>query len=203
VTLPGLLQYLQDILGTQRPVSERLLALSQRMATRCPDAANLAPLVVRLYDPCVEERWVLDLWPSTQLVLTMTTFSLGVPGILRRRLVFLLHQLRHEFPPHATTDRRRPGFIRTPFAAFHLSLWRAVQGGRAGAYILVAALIHARARALEHGMVQGATPVGSTLEQNIYRYLRSGRVLCLYGPRIHQLTVPLRQELIHAIAHSA
>ena len=199
MTLSMLLKDLERLLATPRPVSERLQALADRMTGRCPDAAGLASLVVRLYDPSMDERWIAELWPSTQLLLATTATSLQAPVKLRHHLIALVHQLRHDFKPQVDTDRRRPPFVRAPFAAFHFSLWRGMVRGKASIYIVLAALIHARVRALERGMVQDAR-FGSRLESNLYSYLRPARIGCLYGPPLHELTVALRWELINAIA---
>lgn len=200
MTFWNLLADLHRVLATSRPICDRLHGLCDRMSARCPDAAGVASLVVRLYDPSVDERWILELWPSTQLLLTTTATSLDAPAHLRRLLVKRLHQLRDEFRPPTTPDRRRPPFVRAPLAAFHWSLWRALTRRRAQVYVVLAALVHAHVRKLERGMAADASQIASRLESNLYRYVRPARVACMYAGPLSQLTAAFRHELIHAIA---
>jgi len=202
VTFSNLLTDLQRLLATSRPIRDQLHGLCERMSARCPDAAGVASLVARLYDPSVDERWILELWPSTQLLLTTTATSLDAPADIRRLLVRRLHQLRDEFRPPTTTDRRRPPFVRAPLAAFHWSHWRALTRGRAQVYVVVAALVHAHVRKLERGMAADASHSASRLESNLYRYVRAARVACMYAEPLSQLTAAFRHELIHAIAEA-
>jgi hypothetical protein len=170
------------------------------MEASCADAPELASLVVRLYDPLTEERWLRELWAPTQLLLLVAAAGLGAPVDLRKLLVARVHQLRTDFGPDGTPDALRPSFTRMPFAAFHWSMWQHTTRGRARVYLAVAAVIHRQVRALEQGMLDDAPRFGARLDGNLYRYLRSARVLCLYGPRLQELSVRLRRDLIHAVA---
>jgi hypothetical protein len=72
VTLENLLEDLERLLATPRPISDGLRQLGQRMSTRCPEASGVASLVIKLYDPCLDERWIFALRPSTQLLFATT-----------------------------------------------------------------------------------------------------------------------------------
>jgi hypothetical protein len=197
VTFENLLVDLDRLLATPRSISGGLRQLGQRMSTRCPEASGIASLVIKLYDPCLDERWILALWPSTQLLFATTATRLQAPAPIRRRLVTLLHQLRNEFQPATTSSRLRPSFTRAPFAAFHWSSWRAVAHRRARLYVVVATLVHIRVRALEHGMAPDGMRFGSRIEANLYSYLRAARVACMYAEPLSELIPDLRHELVH------
>lgn len=198
MTWSALLGDLRRLLATSRPIPASLQGLSDRMEASCADTPELAALVVRLYDPLTDERWLRELWAPTQLLLLGAAAGLGAPGDLRKRLVARVHQLRADFGPHGTPDALRPSFTRTPFAAFHWSMWQYTRRGRAQVYFAVAGVIHRQVRALEQGMLDDAPRFGTRLDRNLYRYLRSARILCLYGPRLQEMSVRLRRELIHA-----
>jgi len=197
VTFETLLVDLERLLATPRSISDGLRQLGQSMSTRCPEASGVASLVIKLYDPCLDERWVAALWPSTQLLFATTATRLKAPAHIRRRLVTLLHQLRNEFPPATTSSPLRPSFTRAPFAAFHWSSWRAVSHRRARLYIVLASVVHIRVRALERGMTQDRDRFGSRIDTNLYGYLRAARVACIYAEPLSQLTLDLRHELVH------
>jgi len=196
VTFENLLVDLEHLLATPRSISDGLRQLGQRMSARCPEASGVASLAIRLYDPCLDERWIFALWPTTQLLLATTATRLRAPAHIRRRLVALLHELRNEFQPVSNSSRLRPSFTRAPFAAFHWSSWRAVSHRRARLYIVLASVVHIRVRALERGMAHNAARFGSRIDTNIYSYLRAARVACLYAEPLSQLTLELRHEFV-------
>ena len=196
MTFANLLADLERLLATPRSITDGLRELGQRMSTRCPEASGVASLVIKLYDPCLDERWIFALWPSTQLLLTTTATRLKAPAHLRRRLVTLLHQLRNEFQPATTSSGLHPSFTRAPFAAFHWSSWRAASHRRARLYVVLASLVHIRVRALERGMAEDGVRFGSRIDTNLYSYLRAARVACLYAKPSSQLTLELRQEFV-------
>jgi hypothetical protein len=196
VTFENLLVDLDHLLATPRSISDGLRQLGQRMSKRCPEASGVASLVIKLYDPCLDERSLFTLWPSTQLLFATTATRLKASAHIRRRLVTLLHQLRNEFQPATTSSRLRPSFTRAPFAAFHWSSWRAVSQRKARLYVVLATLVHIRVRALERGMAQDGLRFGSTIDMNLYSYLRAARVACLYAEPLSQFTPELRHEFV-------
>ena len=76
MTFDNLLEDLERLLVTPRSISGGLRQLGQRMSMRCPEASDVASLVIKLYDPCLDERWIFALWPSTQLLFATTATRL-------------------------------------------------------------------------------------------------------------------------------
>ena len=193
------LEMLTERLATRRCLTEPLREVRTRLVAERPEASGMVSLVTSLYDPGLDPRWLPSLWPCTQLVIATTALGLGVSRLARRELVRELRKVREVFGPPATPATRL-FHLATPFAAFHVSMWRRAAGRRPTPYVAVAALIHVRVRALENEMLRRAPEFGPKLERNIWDYLRSARVLCQYGPGLRAMPISSRRTLIDAAA---
>ena len=198
----SVLDVLAERLATRRCLTEPLQEVRARLVAERPEASVMANLVTSLYDPGLDPRWLPALWPSTQLVIVTTAVGLGVSGLARRELVREFHEVRAALG-QAATPPTRLFHLATPFAAFHLSMWRRTAARRPTPYVAVAALIHVRVRALENEMLRRAPEFGPKLPRNIWDYLLSARVLCRYGPVLHAMPTPLRRTLIDAAGRCA
>jgi hypothetical protein len=193
----SLLERLTERLATRQCLTAPLLEVSARLVSARPEASGIVSLVTGLYDPGLDPRWLPALWPCTQLVILTTAVGLGVSRLARQELVRDLRKVRAAFGKAATPPTRL-FHLATPFAAFHLSMWRRAAARRSTPYVAVAALIHVRARALENEMLGRAAEFGPKLQRNIWDYLLSARVLCRYGSALDAMSTPLRRTLIDA-----
>jgi hypothetical protein len=197
MTREALVTELAARLATPRPLNPGLEALGAQLVARSAEASPLASVLIGLYDPALEAPWLQALWPSTRLVVMTTAASLGASPELRRELLAQLGWLRNAFPPPAMTGGRL-WHLTTPLAAFHWTMWRLAMCGKAGMYVVVAGIVHARVRQLERTMLTQRDRFGHRLDRNVYDYLRSARVFCRYGPRLQEVPRSLRRELLNA-----
>jgi hypothetical protein len=188
-------EILAERLATRQCLTEPLQEVRAHLVAAQPEASGIVSLVTGLYDPGLDPRWLPALWPCTQLVILTTAVGLGVSRLARQELVRDLRKVRAAFGKAATPPTRL-FHLETPFAAFHLSVWRRAAGQRPTPYVAVAALIHVRVRALENEMLERAAEFGPKLQRNIWEYLRSARVFCRYGPALRAIPIPLRRALI-------
>jgi hypothetical protein len=178
----ALLDALAEHLATRRPLAPRLTLARDELIQACPEAAGLATLVARLYDPNFDPAWLQRLWPCTQLLITTTAEALGASAPSCRQLRRDLASI-HNAVCRLPAPRRSLFHLATPLAAFHWSMQSLAQRGRALLYLDLAPLIHTRLRRLEHAMLPRRDEFGTNFDRNLYDYLRSARLLCRYGIR--------------------
>jgi hypothetical protein len=176
----ALIGALAEHLVTRRPLGHRLALVRDELTQACPEASGLAALVAGLFDPNFDPTWLRRLWPCTCRMITAVSDALGASATSRRCLRRDLTRIGAAVN-RLQEPRRALLHLVSPVAAFHWSMWICAHRGEAPLYQVLAPLIHARMRVLEHTMLARSGEFGAKLDRNLYDHLRSARLLCFYG----------------------